>query len=450
MSSIRFKLMALGGGAGILMLIFIMLILPPRIEKLTADIMRETAGSDFIVRLLSDNLAIGMEAMILDGGETVEQTIEMLKIGASGNLISSVSVFNTELEFVKGNPESAKRVRDYGNKDKTVVRDGHEELIIFSPLKNARNHTVGFVEIIFTKKHVFDKTRAFLRVIFIAGIVVVAAGMLIAFFIARGIVRVLKKVSDQMNECAEQVASASGQVLSASQSLADRTSAQASSIEEASSSLEEVSSMIRQNADNAAHVNAFMKEAGQVVEEAGRLMTELSRSMEETSDSGMETFRIIKLIDGIAFQTNILALNAAVEAARAGKAGAGFAVVADEVRTLAVRSTDAAKSTSGLIESTVKRVRDDTELVGRADEAFTRVSEITRKVKKLTEKIAAASEEQARGTDQVNEVVAGMDRAACQNTANADKSASASENLNIRAEQMKEFAREMVMLIRGK
>ncbi len=167
---------------------------------------------------------------------------------------------------------------------------------------------------------------------------------------------------------------ASGQVSSASQQLAAGSSEQAASIEETSSSLEEMSSMTSQNADNAGCADNLMKEVNQVVGQANASMTELTTSMAHISQASEETSKIIKTIDEIAFQTNLLALNAAVEAARAGEAGAGFAVVADEVRNLAMRAADAAKNTADLIEGTVKKVSDGSDLVTKTNDAFTLVA----------------------------------------------------------------------------
>ncbi|MDM8522710.1 methyl-accepting chemotaxis protein [Desulfococcaceae bacterium HSG8] len=449
MSSVKHNLMALGGGIGILMLIFVMLFLPFEVKKLGSDMMKESAGSAFIVRLLSEDLAIGMDAMMLDGGESISHTIELLETKAEGNLIESVSIFDMSLNFIKGDSERATRVRDYGKTDEPVVKDTGNKLIIFFPLKKVGNETVGFAEVVFTKEHMLEKTDAFLKVIFIAGILVAVIGLLMAFFIARRIITVLQKTSYHMDRSAEQVASISGEVSSASRSLAKRTAEQASSVEETSASLEEMSATIRQNADNADNANKFIQEASQVVEQANSSMNDLSKSMEDTSEASEEIFRIIKTIDEIAFQTNLLALNAAIEAARAGDAGSGFAVVADEVRNLAIRSAEAAKNTAALIEGAVRRIKDGTELVGKTDEIFTKVADITRKVRNLVEEITAASQEQAKGTDQVNLAVAEIDKATQQNTISSQKTASASENLNLQANQMRELVRELVDMVGG-
>ncbi len=279
--------------------------------------------------------------------------------------------------------------------------------------------------------------------------VIVLVGILLSFFSVRSITKPLNRVIEGLDEGAEQVASASGQVSSASQGLAEGSSEQAASIEETSSSLEEMSSMTKQNAGNAQQADTLMKEANRVVTRANDSMTELTTSMEEISKASEETSKIIKTIDEIAFQTNLLALNAAVEAARAGEAGAGFAVVADEVRNLAMRAADAAKNTADLIEGTVKKVKDGRELVATTNDAFTEVAESAAKVGELVGEIAAASNEQAEGIEQINKTVVEMDQVVQQNAANAEASASASEEMSVQAEQMKGFVGDLVSLVGG-
>jgi methyl-accepting chemotaxis protein len=275
-------------------------------------------------------------------------------------------------------------------------------------------------------------------------------GLLLSYLMARSIAKPINRISKGLKDGASQVASASGQISSSSESLAEGSSEQAASIEETSSSLEEISSMTRQNADNAKQADNFMKEASQVVENASDSMTQLTTSMVEISKASDETSKIIKTIDEIAFQTNLLALNAAVEAARAGEAGAGFAVVADEVRNLAMRAADAAKNTAELIEGTVGRIKDGSDLVSTTSEAFSEVAGSTAKVGELVSEIAAASDEQAQGIDQVNIAVAEMDKVVQQNAANAEESASASEEMNAQADEMKGMVTELVVLIDGK
>ncbi len=279
-----------------------------------------------------------------------------------------------------------------------------------------------------------------------AGIVVLLA---LGLLISRGINRSLSYYAENLRDAADQVASASQQVSSSSQTLAEGASEQASAIEETSSSLEEMSAMTKQNAENASQADNLMKETNRVVEEASAAMQELTLSMNEVAEASEQTQRIIKDIDEVAFQTNLLALNAAVEAARAGEAGAGFAVVADEVRNLAMRAAEAAKNTATLIEDTVKKVGQGTELVEKTGEAFSRVAENSSKVGELVAEIAAASNEQAEGIGQVNSAVTQMDKVVQQNAASAEESASASEELSAQAEQMKGMVEGLVAMIGG-
>jgi len=272
-------------------------------------------------------------------------------------------------------------------------------------------------------------------------------GIFLMWGLGRGITRPLKAVIAGLTDGSEQVASASEQVSQSSQSLAEGSSEQAASLEETSSSLEEMASMTKQNAENSSQADSLMQEANQVVKIANTSMAQLTDSMQDISQASEETSKIIKTIDEIAFQTNLLALNAAVEAARAGEAGAGFAVVADEVRNLAMRAADAAGNTADLIEGTIKKIKDGSDLVSKTNEAFTEVAERSSKVGELVAEISAASKEQAHGIDQVNNAVTEMDKLTQQNAANAEESASASEEMNGQAGHMKTFVKDLVTLV---
>ncbi|MEN6622942.1 MAG: methyl-accepting chemotaxis protein [Smithella sp.] len=289
-----------------------------------------------------------------------------------------------------------------------------------------------------------------IRNIIILGVVIFAIiAIVIAYFVAKGIAVPIQIAVEKIGTGSNQITGASGEVASASQSLAEGSSQQASAIEETSSSLEEMASMTKQNAGNAGLADSLMKQANEVVQKANTSMASLTSSMKEISAASEETSKIIKTIDEIAFQTNLLALNAAVEAARAGEAGAGFAVVAEEVRNLAMRSADAAKNTSGLIEGIVNKIKDGSDLVTKTNEAFVEVAGSTSKVAELVGEIAAASQEQAQGIDQINKAVAEMDKVTQQTAANAEESASASEELNSQAETMREVVQELLQVIDG-
>ncbi|MBA3003333.1 MAG: methyl-accepting chemotaxis protein [Desulfurivibrio sp.] len=280
-------------------------------------------------------------------------------------------------------------------------------------------------------------------------LIVIILSALMAAYLSSLIVGSLERLTDDLTSGAAEVHAAAGQVSSVSQSLADGAGNQAAAIEETSASLEEIAAVTKQNADNVGQAETLTSEARRVIDRANVSMDQLILSMGEISKASEETSKIIKTIDEIAFQTNLLALNAAVEAARAGEAGAGFAVVADEVRNLAMRASEAAKNTAGLIEGTVLKVQTGEKLVNSTNVSFQEVADSTAKVAMLMSEIANASREQASGVSQINIAVTELDTVTQQNAATAEEAASASEELDAQAEQMKETVQTLTALVRG-
>ncbi len=278
-------------------------------------------------------------------------------------------------------------------------------------------------------------------------IVALVIGIAVAILIARGLIRSLKRIIVELDEGADQLNDASGQISLASQQLAEGSSEQASSLEETSSALEEMSAMSTQNADNARQADEHMSQASQIITDANVAMRETSESMKEISDASDQISKIIKVIEEIAFQTNLLALNAAVEAARAGEHGKGFAVVADEVRNLAQRAAEAARETSSLIEQTVNRVSRGVELNQSTTDHFTKIGESASQVASLVGQIATASNEQAEGVKQLNAAVSQMDKVTQGNAATAEETASASEELNAQANAVRTMVNELASMI---
>ena len=250
--------------------------------------------------------------------------------------------------------------------------------------------------------------------------------------------RSLGMLSTALENGATQTSLASGQLATASQLLAEGCSEQGSAVAETSASLEEMSAMIRSTADNADKAKAFANQARAAAQTGVSTMGAMNEAMAAIEASSAEVAQIVKNIDEIAFQTNILALNAAVEAARAGEAGAGFAVVADEVRSLAQRSATAAKQTAEKIEASIASSRRGSASCDRVGASLEEIMQKVMAADGLVAEIATAAKEQAQGIQQVGVAMTEMDKVTQSNSAGAEQSASAAEELKAQARTLQQ------------
>ena len=250
------------------------------------------------------------------------------------------------------------------------------------------------------------------------------------------VVQNLTQTITTVREAVESVTTGAEEITKGSEDLSQRTSEQAGSLEETSASMEEMTSTVKQNADNAKQANQLAITARDTADKGGVVTKKAVEAMGEINKSSKKIADIITVLDEIAFQTNLLALNAAVEAARAGEHGRGFAVVAAEVRNLAQRSATAAKEIKGLINESIQRVTDGSELVDQSGKTLEEIVHSVKRVTDIIEEITAASQEQASGIDQVNKAILAMDESTQQNAALVEETTSAAQSMKGQAKEL--------------
>jgi len=287
------------------------------------------------------------------------------------------------------------------------------------------------------------------NVVIILSISVVLIGILFSVLTTGSLNKVLKSITKGINEGATQVAHAAREISASSQSLAENASRQASTVEETSASVQEITSHSGQTSEMTRGTEDLMNQnilnSGQSLKAIVEVTSKINQIVNDSDKIG----QIINNIDQIAFQTNLLALNAAVEAARAGEAGAGFAVVADEVRNLAIRATEAARSTQELLDETISRVKQVSTSIGDMNNNFEGIVESATLIGEKTSNITLANSEITKGLEQVAAATVDIDKVTQQIASNSEESAAAAEELSAQAEEMGSIVAELSRLVYG-
>lgn len=397
-----------------------------------------------------------MDAILVQGVELVGSTAESFLVNRDGVILTTprlndrAKVLETKIN-TRGTQQLGNAIKsgNAGFKTVDVYNDYRGETVIgaLATIKMG-DYLVGLVVEVDQAEVMAMANQLRNYMLIIGGVIAVAMG-LFGWYFASSVSRPILTAVAMLSESGNQVSAASVQLAAASQQLAAGNEQQAAAIQETSATLEETSSMVLQNAENSRQAATLSSQAKQAADKGNEDMAQAMASMAELKKSTDQIAKIIKVIDNIAFQTNILALNAAVEAARAGEAGMGFAVVAEEVRNLAQRSAQAASDTAAIIETNIELFELNMGGAKQVSEALGEIATLSKKVNELVDEVAAATQEQSQGITQINKAISQIDQATQENAASSEESASASEQLNAQAAAMKEIVADLVLVVNG-
>ena len=279
--------------------------------------------------------------------------------------------------------------------------------------------------------------------------VLIVISILLTWFLDRTAIKPLSRIRGWLASSSSGITETANSLSRSSRFLANGASENTKAVLDAISSLEELLSTARRNAGHSDQAKELVVKAKGFVDEAHHSLLQITMAMEEIRSSGQASSQIIKTVEEIAFQTNILALNAAVEAARAGEAGLSFAVVADEVRNLANRSSEAAKSTTSLLASSITRINEGASLVKKAEESFEKLVETTDEVASLMEGITSDSQGQSRDIQAVHQSIAMVDKVTQENAVEAAETANISAELNRQAHLLNQTIQQVASVLSG-